>query len=412
MSNFWKQKVARESAEVELEAGSIELPEEAVEAHLEEVQDDTTEIELLDRDAAVLADDTAETEAQIDLVEEGLNEDGEDDGETDDLTQDEAEAIDVAQESIRRRWGLSTAKIGQECRRSRRSRRVVAREGLYDDLKAMIQRFIEWLNEQGRKLKDRWLKFSNAGKTIQSRAKKYDAAVSKLGAKKSDTIKGGFIKQLLIGTEFTSDAGKIKGMLDLADKGQTEAQKLYDGVAGEVAKALNGETDNYAQFLNDSAVFGNSPTQIIGGKVVKAEVADSSAEDHFSTLEFVDNEKEAPEEVATPSSSELSTLVDLYNVVGKRLEKQIQAYHTTNKARAKLEESMNKIKKELDKLDSASEGEGNKTTKGAIGRARKAAAAAAAKASKFDSIAAHVWKVVPAGLGGYIQAGIGAYAKK
>ncbi|MCT7476063.1 hypothetical protein N5V81_13855 [Escherichia coli] len=42
-----------------------------------------------------------------------------------------------------------------------RKHNQVARESLWDDIKAFLQRIFDWLKEQGRKIKDRWLKFSN-----------------------------------------------------------------------------------------------------------------------------------------------------------------------------------------------------------------------------------------------------------
>lgn len=394
MSNFWKKQVAQESANATLEPGSIELPEEAVETHLAEVQEDTAEIELLDRDGAILEDDADETDAQTDLVDEG-EEAGED------MTEDEVESLDVAQESIRKRWGIERRSVAQESAGSSRSRRVVARESLVEDAKTLVKRFIEWLKEIGRKAKERWLKFHNAGKTIQGRSKKFEAKLRNLGSKKKDTITGGFIKQLSKGGEFIgNNMAEMKSQLSLA-KDSLEAQTaLYAHGKEVVDKILGGETGVAGDILRTIQSKGLKGTKVIGGMQINFK-----EESESSVVEFTEDSSEVKDEVSTPSSSELASLNDFYNLLGKDLEKQLQDFRKTDKARSDLEKVMDKVVAAIGKKEGEEGGEK------AARVARKMAQATASNAQLVSKAGAHIWKTLPSGVNGYLSAGIGAYGK-
>lgn len=223
MANFVKSKLARESVEGTgtVVPDGIELPAESVEGTLADIEHDTKPIDQLDAEADVLAEDGDETDAQLEAVDaaeaaaDGEGEDGEEPMEVEeDMPDEAAEQLDVAQESIRKRWAFDhRVSVAQESYGARK-RRQVARESLWDDIKAFLQRIYDWLKEQGRKVKDRWLKFSNQGKSIQARAKKYDAALRGLGKQKKDTVSGGFIKNLTTGGKFVGDdINVLKGVL-------------------------------------------------------------------------------------------------------------------------------------------------------------------------------------------------------
>lgn len=394
MSNFWKKQVAQESANATLEPGSIELPEEAVETHLAEVQEDTAEIELLDRDGAILEDDADETDAQTDLVDEG-EEAGED------MTEDEVESLDVAQESIRKRWGIERRSVAQESAGSSRSRRVVARESLVEDAKTLVKRFIEWLKEIGRKAKERWLKFHNAGKTIQGRSKKFEAKLRNLGSKKKDTISGGFIKQLSKGGDFIgNNMAEMKSQLSLA-KDSLEAQTaLYAHGKEIVDKILGGETGVAGDILRTIQSKGLKGTKVVGGMQINFK-----EESESTVVEFTEDSSEVKDEVSTPSSSELASLNDFYNLLGKDLEKQLQDFRKTDKARTDLEKVMDKVVAAIGKKEGEEGGEK------AARVARKMAQATASNAQLVSKAGAHIWKTLPSGVNGYLSAGIGAYGK-
>lgn len=397
MSNFWKKQVAQESANATLEPGSIELPEEAVETHLAEVQEDTAEIELLDRDGAILEDDADETDAQTDLVDEG-EEAGED------MSEEEVESLDVAQESIRKRWGIDRRSVAQESAGSSRSRRTVARESLVEDAKTLIKRFIEWLKELGRKAKDRWLKFHNAGKTIQGRSKKFEAKLRSLGSKKKDTITGGFIKQLSKGGEFIgSNTAELKSQLAIAKESMETQTGIYEKSSSLVDAVLKGEDKGFreiADFIGSKGMASAKGTQIVGGMQVNTKEGDEGG-----AVEFIENKAETKDEVPTPSSSELASLNDFYNLLGKDLEKQLQDFRKTDKARSDLEKSMDKV------LAAIGKKEGEEGGEKAARAARKLAQRAASNAQIIAKVGAHIWKTLPSGVNGYLAAGIGAYGK-
>lgn len=394
MSNFWKKQVAQESANATLEPGSIELPEEAVETHLAEVQEDTAEIELLDRDGAILEDDADETDAQTDLVDEG-EEAGED------MTEDEVESLDVAQESIRKRWGIERRSVAQESAGSSRSRRVVARESLVEDAKTLVKRFIEWLKEIGRKAKERWLKFHNAGKTIQGRSKKFEAKLRNLGSKKKDTISGGFIKQLSKGGEFIgNNMAEMKSQLTIAKESLEAQTALYAHGKEIVDKILGGETGVAGDILRTIQSKGLKGTKVVGGMQINFK-----EESESTVVEFTEDSSEVKDEVSTPSSSELASLNDFYNLLGKDLEKQLQDFRKTDKARTDLEKVMDKVVAAIGKKEGEEGGEK------AARVARKMAQATASNAQLVSKAGAHIWKTLPSGVNGYLSAGIGAYGK-
>lgn len=394
MSNFWKQKVAQESANASLEPGSIELPEEAVETHLGEAQEDTAEIELLDRDGAILEDDADETDAQIDLVDEAEEE-------SEDMSEDEVESLDVAQESIRKRWGMERSSIAQESAGSSRSRRTVARESLVDDAKTLIKRFIEWLKELGRKAKERWMKFHNAGKTIQARSKKFEAKLRSLGSKKKDTITGGFIKQLSKGGEFLGgNQAELKGQLSFAKDAMEAQTAIYEKAKNLVDDTLAGKEGVATEILAVVKSKGIKGTKLVGGMQI-----DVKEESESNAIQFTEDTADVKDEVPTPSSTELASLNDFYNVIGKDLEKQLQDFRKTDKAREALEKVMDKVLSAIGKKEGEEGGE-------KAGRvARKLAQAAASNAQLIAKAGAHVWKTLPSGVNGYLSAGIGAYGK-
>lgn len=396
MSNFWQKQVAQESANATLEPGSIELPEEAVETHLGEAQEDTGEIELLDRDGAILADDSEETDAQIDLVDEGEEE-------SEDMSEGEVESLDVGQESIRKRWGMERRSIAQESAGSSRTRRAIARESLVDDAKTLVKRFIEWLKELGRKAKERWMKFHNAGKTIQARSKKFEAKLRSLGSKKKDTITGGFIKQLSKGGEFLgSNQAELKGQLTFAKDAMETQTAIYSKAKELVDKALGGDTtiDLLREMVGVVKGSGLKGTKLVGGMQI-----DIKEDSESNAIQFTEDTADVKDEVATPSSTELASLNDFYNVIGKDLEKQLQDFRKTDKARTDLEKVMDKVLAAIGKKEGEEGGE-------KAGRvARKLAQAAASNAQLIAKAGAHVWKTLPSGVNGYLSAGIGAYGK-
>lgn len=175
--NFMQQRAARESiADDIILVDAVDLPQDSVEGILSDVQSDTKQIDSLDADGQLMAEDGDETEATLGVLDEAqaaadgeTPEDGSDPMEVeDDMSEDAAEAVEVAQESIRRRWFPHKASVAQESFGARH-RRTAVRESLWDTIKQFLRNAIEWIKAQFRKLKDRWLKFSNKGKSIQKK---------------------------------------------------------------------------------------------------------------------------------------------------------------------------------------------------------------------------------------------------
>lgn len=433
MSNFAKRAVARESIENEVVIGDlIESPEDMVESQLEDAQTDTAEIDGMDAEGDVLEEDTASSEAALEIVEED-EEDGEE------LDEDTATAIDIAQESIRRRWVISGQTIARESASGHRSRRVVARESIVSTVKELIKRFIEWLKEMGRKVKDRWIKFSNAGKSIQSRSKKFDGAIKNLGAKNKDTVAGAFVKQLSIGATFEGNNATVLNNCIAYVTGESLKMQtaLYEAAAVTVDASLSAAekvvaTESTKKSRKEAAAdaIANAPAPAaaakeagaaaekpaevkgdtsyhMGGKITK----ESTDEDGVLKLELTEDDRDqTPADIPTPSVAQLNSTNDTYNKFGKELEKMLIGYRKTDSAREKLVTVMNKVTKSIDKFESA---DGNGTDAAGVAKeARKVASEASAMAGVMERLASHYTNVLSRGLGGYIQAGIGAYAKK
>lgn len=421
--NFIQRKVARESVEGTgtVVPDGLELPAESVEGILADLQHDTRVIDGNDADAAVLAEDADETDAQLDALDDAdasadpaseLPDDEKMDAE-EDMPDAAAEALDVAQESIRKRWGFDHRQSVARESYGSRNRRQVARESLWDDIKAFLQRILEWLKEQGRKLKDRWLKFSNVGKSIQGRATKYEAQIRALGKQNKDTISGSFVKQLSIGGKFQGDNAtvlneqlticttKVNLLAELTNIGEEMVSTLEAAANAEQATLANAK--KLSTLIRGSV---NGEEEILGGNklVMKTE---GEGDDAISSITFVASEAEGEASVKTPAPAQLATANTFYKKVGVELEKQVQNYRKVDAARTKFEAELEKLVKRVDgvKIDD----------KPGLSRAvrimRRGVTGINATVSSTERVIASIQKNLTAGLNGYIAAGIAAHAK-
>jgi hypothetical protein len=421
--NFIKRKIARESVEGTgtVVPDGLELPAESVEGILADLQHDTRVIDGNDADAAVLAEDADETDAQLDALDEAdasadpaseLPDDEKMDAE-EDMPDAAAEALDVAQESIRKRWGFDHRQSVARESYGARNRRQVARESLWDDIKAFLQRILEWLKEQGRKLKDRWLKFSNVGKSIQGRASKYEAQIRALGKQNKDTISGSFVKQLSIGGKFQGDNAtvlneqlticttKVTLLADLTNIGEELVSTLE--AAGDPEQATLANAKKLSTLIRGSV---NGEEEILGGNklVMKTE---GEGDDAVASISFVASEAEGEASVKTPAPAQLATANTFYKKVGVELEKQVQNYRKVDAARTKFEAELEKLVKRVDgvKIDD----------KPGLSRAvriiRRGVTGINATVSSTERVVAAIQKNLTSGLNGYIAAGIAAHAK-
>ncbi len=415
MSNFWQRKVAREDAGTDIVPDNTELPLESVEGVLSEVASDTAVIDQQDNEAALLTEDAGETEAQFDAVDADVKaaEAGEE-GVEEDIPEDAVEQIDVAQESVRRRWGLNNR---QTCARESygsTNRRVAVRESLWDDVKAFFRRIWEWLKAQGRKLKDRWINFHNQGKSIQKRSKKYDAAIRQLGSIKSgqDELKGGFIKSLTQGGIFVgNNVGDLNTLLTNTGKTCEMIQAIIDEMTPVVDHAANilkaDDVKHVANFKKRvDTVFasgGASSQECLGNMVLKSE-----GEDDDWNLTFVESDKDVPTEVKTPAIPLMNSINTFYNKLGIEVEKRAKAYEKTDASREKYQKAIEKLLNKVDKVDAKDNADAVEAIRKLRGEVSKANGAT----GLLERVAANSITCMTSGINGYLSAAIGAYEKR
>lgn len=417
--NFMQQAAARESiADDVILVDAVDLPQDSVEGILSDVQSDTKQIDSLDSDAALMSEDGDETEAQLDALDDAQDaadgvapEDGSEPMEADaDMSEDAAKAVEVAQESIRRRWFPNKPSVARESFGATH-RRTAVRESLWDTIKQFLRNAVEWIKAQFRKLKDRWLKFSNKGKSIQKKSKAFDAAIRKLGSKKKDDISGAFIKQLSLGKDFKGeDTGFLNGGLAFSGGMQKAQADILDGMSAlmdKVAASPNVEQVNHQiDALNDE--FGKEvgkDESIVGGKFIKIEASESDGE--LATVSFIDDETEVASEVKTPSIQTMHNVNTFFNKLGIEIEKRVKAYHDNEKKADKYRTGIEKI---LKRVDNIKVGE-DKALEESVRKLRVAVNGANSSVSFTERVCAHVLTTLTAGTNGYLSAAIGAYDK-
>lgn len=426
MANFAQKRAARESIEGTgtVVPDGLELPAESVEGILSELAESERDIDQTDSEHDVLTEDANETDAQLDAVDQADDaaENPADDkmDAEEDMPDEAADALDVAQESIRRRWGFDhRTSVARESYGSR-NRRQVARESLWDDIKAFLKRAWEWLKEQGRKIKDRWLKFSNQGKSIQKRSKKFAEQIKGLGKLKDgkDKLTGGFIKDLSVGGKFiglsVSDleqhyAKHGAGAEDQA-AAMTKCADMIDKLVGEGVAAKIDSMKGSAKELKKVMTDGTSgELAMLGNKVFKIE-SEGEGEDDFSvSATVIDSEASISDDISTPSLSALGSVNTYFGKVGVDIEKKVKAYHQTNQKREKYEASIEKLLKKIDgiKIDQ----EGGEFSK-CVRLARKLISSVNQVAGAGERADAANTSSMASGLNGLLVAGIAAYSKK
>ena len=415
MSNFWQRKVAREDAGTDIVPDNTELPLESVEGVLSEVASDTAVIDQQDNEAALLTEDAGETEAQFDAVDADVKAaDAGEEGVEEDIPEDAVEQIDVAQESVRRRWGLNNRQTLARESYGSANRRKAVRESLWDDIKAFFRRIWEWLKAQGRKLKDRWINFHNQGKSIQKRSKKFDAAIRQLGSIKSgqDELKGGFIKSLTEGGTFVgNNVADLNNLLTMTGKTCEMIQAIIDEMTPVVDHAANilkaDDVKHVASFKKRvDTVFasaGASTQECLGNMVLKSE-----GEDDDWNLTFVESDKDVPTEVKTPTIPVMNSINTFYNKLGIEVEKRAKAYEKTDASREKYQKAIEKLLNKVDKVDAKDNADAVEAIRKLRGEVSKANGAT----GLLERVAANSITCMTSGINGYLSAAIGAYEKR
>jgi len=421
--NFAQRNLARESIEGAADdqidgLSNIESSEDNLDVQLTEVASLDGQLDQLDGDQNTLTSDTERTEAAIDQAQEPI-ENGEE------LPEEAVAASEVAQESIRRRWGLERTKLARESYRRSRGMTKAAQEGWKETLKDLYKRFIEFCKAVINKIKEIKLKYFNVGKTAQKRAKKFQEAIKKLGKRNKEEISGGFITKLSIEGKFNPDQSialakevtvgskaksAITALSTQAGNAATQMSKAAEGDA--TASAGDTKVDLFgtaASKLRNLPQFENGESQTLHALPGNAYIQAGSkkiGEADFTAVGFMTTGDSAEEKNApTPDVGKLSSAASGLEAIGKGFEKVLQDFRSYDSEVEKLEKAAEKASAAFDKATD----EGDRT---ALSHARTAADQAVRNYQTLHRAVSYVANTVISGLNGYIGAGIGAYAKQ
>lgn len=401
--------------ETPVDVSALEKPEEGVEAHLVEVEGQDAELGEAEMAGDQLAADTDTLENLGEVVESAV-ESGEGMDET------AARAVEVGVESIATRWGFKVQKIGAEsfngANRAQATR--VAYEGVMDAVKDAWDTFLKWLQEMINKLRDFWVKYVNAGKSMQKRAEKLSDRLDNLGSKVKngkDQIGGGWTAKLLLdGKIDPAGVAAMASSLSSDIKSAAAAGKLVlDKVDGEIKSGTRAGDDNTAVEFGkktskklSSAIPNNADTPMAfalpGGAYwigYRMPISDSAKVRVGAFVSVPENTGE--KKVKTPSSAEMKSAISAINTYGVALEKAITEFRPGQEAMSKLNDAVKSAVAKL-KDGKAEEKEANKTN------LKKARFAVQSHVSMVRASSAAL-RNGGFGLIGYVQAGIDAYEK-
>lgn len=425
MSNFVQRRVARESAgsDNNIDSLSAIVPvEENLDQQLAELTSEEAGLDALSQDGDVLGSDIERTEAAVDAASEAQTQ-GEE------LSEETVNNVEVAQESIRRRWGCTGTRVATESFRRSRGRTAAACESWKDTLKDLYKRFVEFLKTVKNKIKDLRLKYFNVGKTAQSRSKAYVERLRKLGKKKNDNISGSFITKLSVDGKFDLDdsiaiaqevaaGGKAKHVMDkiktLAENAAVAMSKdgdnyKFTGAAGDVVELFGNASTKLSalpQFEDDKGSLGKVKA-LPGNAYLQSaskQLADGGGE-YFILGFTTTGENNTEKQIDTPASGLISKAAVALGKIGKDYEKLLQDFRNYDTALDKLE---SEAEKAAAKFDKATEDADRKTLSGA----RTIADASVRNHQTAFRAANHAVRSVIDGLNGYCGAAIGAYESK
>lgn len=429
MSNFWQKKVAQESAETaghDDNISNIESPEENLETQLTELASEDAQLDTLMRDGETLNADMAKTEDAIDTAADAMDE-GEE------LSETQAESLEIGQESIRKRWGITNARVARESFRNGRGATRIAHEGWKDNLKDLWKRLLAFVEQMINKGKDLKLKVMNVGKSAVARAKKYDDQLGNLGSKKKkDTISGGWMSKLAIEgkVDVTKSAdiavdmvtgGKASGailavgaMIDAAAAfavADNDGELKYTGADG--AKEFSGEAAKKLKVLpgfeaeGDGAITPHKVFALPGGGYIQAADKELGSGEDKVTLVMVNffqsGEKVEDSDIPTPASGDLRKANSQLKKIGENYEKVLKDFRKQDEGINKLKDA---IKKTVDNFDKSKDEDRTH-----LRNARTAANGALVTAQNLSKAMHSTVRGVLSGLTGYIGTGIGAYEK-
>lgn len=422
MANFAQRKIARESVEATGDVidglSNVEPAEENIDVQLAEVASIDGQLEQLDGDQETLATDTERTETAIDAADEKI-ENGEE------MSEEAIAHAEVAQESIRKRWGIDRTKLARESYRRGRGLTKAAQEGWKETLKDLYDRFVELCKAVLAKAKELKLKYFNVGKTAQKRAKAYQEAIRKLGKQKKENISGGFISKLSIEGKFDVTnsiaaakeltGGKAKAAINALSAQAADSVVAITRSAEGTATAAKGKVDvalfgsaasklrNLPQFEDGEG--GQKVLALPGNAYIQAGSKTLAGGQDFTAIAFLSTGDASEEkDIPTPAISALATAASGLDAIGKGFEKVLQDFRSYDSEIEKLETAAEKAAKAASK--SNDEGEW-----AALQSARTAADQSLRNYQTLNRAVMHVGNSVISGLNGYIGAGISAYEK-
>lgn len=396
MSNFWQQKVAQESAGMDVDVMG-DLTHDGGPFAVEH-----GEVESLEKDGDMLASDME----QLDSVSTFL------DG-VETLSPDSFDAIQMGQESIRKRWGIETSTVARESLGDNVDLRTIAQEANSSGKQTLWSRFIAWLKEMADKLKERWVKFSNVGKKLYKRSSEYKAKIEKLGEKKDDKISGSFIQGLTIDNKFSGDNfTALHNQVTFAKSVQKTQADILEASRTSLLDVFNLDDDKILAFYNQGSATiklnkilksSLSATEVVGNRYLAA-----LEDGDFMTYELREHEGGVVDEVATPSLPILIQACDALYSIGKDLEKQLLAFRKTNDLRIKIAGLEGKLQGTIDRLGDGS----TEASRTLMKMTQQLATLTISRSNALESTESYIWKNLGTSLDQYIRAGVGAYNKK
>lgn len=407
----------------------MERPEDSVETQLVEVERGGAE-ELVDAiDGDQLENDVDQLVSHAENVESALNDGG--------MDERAARATEIAVEDICGRWNIKRPKLGVEnyAGSSRVSATRLGLESIIDTAREGIRQLIEWVKRRIAALKDVWRKYVNVGKSIKSRVEKMRKRVGKLtgSADKSEKIEAKKVWQLMFADKVdlqklrSTSSSDIEALADAIgesiDASLNESDKQFEsafteettkpGDAGpakftrvKLVWEMGGSTSKFNR-LFPSGVKSSKIYGVYGGLVLEYKLPDTN----ISCIRYVqckaDDLLDNQPDLEPLETKAMEDMLDAIFVAGSQLEDYVRKF-------SKVERSMDKLKRTLEKATSKAGKEAGKkdvtASKLAAGRdSIKAAKASFENAQEMDKLYRGAMTNYAMGGMAYIQASFAAY---
>ena len=390
----------------------VEKPEEAVESHLIEVEGLDQQVSDLVDDGEELSSDTEQLEEYAEAVEKGAEDGG--------MDETAARVVDIGVESIAGKWGIKRTKIGAEnfSGSMKAQSTKVALESIGETIKTMWKKFVAWIGEIIGKVKDFWLKYVNAGKSMKKRAEKLLQRLDNgLGQKDKTEISGGWITNLIV--DGTVDPDYVIASGAKAASGVMEAARelaVYVDQAGKVVGAGSATEGKFGSTQNLMVPFGKKTTKKLGSLVptgageINAAAIPGGAylvgyeREGVTYVKFASvGENNGEKKIATPDEGKMKSAIKAIEQYGDALETSLKEFRKANDSLAKLKSAADEASKKFDEAK-ADEKDGARN-------ALKIANAAVSNYTATQRASTAFLKNGGQGLIGYVTAGIGAYKK-